>query len=66
MKFATSRRRPGGFTLIELITVVAILAILVTLVIGAYGGIKNYQAAVATQHIFATLDAALRAVPRGL
>ena len=53
-------RRPRGFTLIELITVVAILGILVTLTVGAVQGIQNYVARSATQEIFVTLDAALQ------
>jgi len=54
------RRRPRGFTLIELITVIAILGILVTLTVGAVQGVRTYVSRRATQELFAALDAALQ------
>jgi prepilin-type N-terminal cleavage/methylation domain-containing protein len=57
---ACGKRRPRGFTLIELITVVAILGILVTLTVGAVQGIQKHVARRATEEIFAALDAALQ------
>jgi prepilin-type N-terminal cleavage/methylation domain-containing protein len=56
----TGGRAGGGFTLVELITVVAILCILITLVISAIVGIGNYQRRVATLEMFETLDSALK------
>jgi prepilin-type N-terminal cleavage/methylation domain-containing protein len=54
------RRRPRGFTLIELITVVAILGILVSLMVGAVQGVRTHVARKATVELFAALDAALQ------
>jgi prepilin-type N-terminal cleavage/methylation domain-containing protein len=53
-------RRPRGFTLVELITVIAILGILVTLTVGAVQGVRNNAARKATEEIFSALDAALQ------
>ena len=55
-----NNRRPRGFTLIELITVVAILGILVMLTVGAVQGVRSNVSRSATQEIFAALDAALQ------
>jgi|WetSurMetagenome_2_1015567.scaffolds.fasta_scaffold115702_2 prepilin-type N-terminal cleavage/methylation domain-containing protein len=60
MKTGIMKKRRGGFTLVELITVIAIMAILVTLLVGAFGGIKNYQAGVSTDQMMSALTAALR------
>ena len=51
----------GGFTLIELVTVMTIMAILVALTVGAVQGIRTHVARQATNQILAALDTALQA-----
>jgi prepilin-type N-terminal cleavage/methylation domain-containing protein len=54
------RVRRGGFTLVELLTVVTILAVLVGLVVGAMVGVKNAQSYQATRIMLEALDGALQ------
>ncbi len=50
----------GGFTLVEMLTVLAIVTILAAMVIGLAGRIENQSKENALKNIFAVLDAALQ------
>ncbi len=51
--------RDGGFTLVELLTVMGILAILLALVIGAAQGIRQHAARTETESTIAAIEAGL-------
>jgi prepilin-type N-terminal cleavage/methylation domain-containing protein len=52
--------RAGGFTLVELLTVIAIMAVLISLVVGAFTGVKNRVARENTILMFRALESALK------
>lgn len=52
--------RVGGFTLVELLTVIAIMAVLISLVVGAFTGVKNRVARENTILMFRALEGALK------
>jgi prepilin-type N-terminal cleavage/methylation domain-containing protein len=52
--------RVGGFTLVELLTVIAIMAVLISLVVGAFTGVKNRVARENTMLMFRALEGALK------
>ena len=60
MKGTDRTGRAGGFTLVELVTVMGILAILVALVVGAAQGVGDLAARKSTDRILAALDGALQ------
>jgi prepilin-type N-terminal cleavage/methylation domain-containing protein len=52
--------RVGGFTLVELLTVIAIMAVLISLIVGAFTGVKNRVARENTLMMFRALEGALK------
>lgn len=59
-QLSVGRPLRGGFSLVELITVMSIIVILVTLVIGGVQGMRQQQAIEATRELITALDAALQ------